>query len=511
MGKKGIIYTIIILVMMSMFSTQVKANKKVDSIKQVSLDPTTEADLEKLINSNMQQGHIPGLALVIIKDGQVFYKKGFGYADVKRKKEVTSKTFFEIGSNSKAFTALGILKLEKEGKIQLEDSVTKYIPWFKMRYVGMYQGEEREEYVDITINQLLHHTSGITSKSIADIPISNEEDALEKTVKTQVNKKLAHYPGENFEYATINYDILGLVIQNVTSMSYENYMKENILKPLGLNETYTHKNNHIEKDMATGYKVQYLKARPFNAPIYKGNTPAGYLISNLDDMEKWVKIQLGIYPLQDFDEELIKTSHIPDTTVSPGGDGSSYAYGWLVYQEGEGVFTHAGNNPNYSSYILIRPDENLGICVLSNINSAYTMDLGKSIYRILNKEEPINYTKDIYSTIDKKACIVIIIGVVMILILLFLLVRFVLELINGKRNHKNNGKKIITTIIGALLITVIISYCLYRIPHVLFYGLPWCFIKVWAPQSILTAIMLLIIVVVLFCIYFVLKRIYPKK
>lgn len=118
-----------------------------------------EAEIEYLteleIEENMSKGQIPGLSITIVKDNQTVYQRGFGYSDIDGEKPVNSKTLFELSSNSKAFTALGILTLEENGQIKLTDEVGKYIPWLKVKYEG--------KEIPLTIEQIMHQTSGINA------------------------------------------------------------------------------------------------------------------------------------------------------------------------------------------------------------------------------------------------------------------------------------------------------------------------------------------------------------
>lgn len=107
-----------------------------------------------------------------------------------------------------------------------------------MIYEGNYKGQQLNKNVEITLEQLLYHTSGIPFHTIGDIPISNDNDALENTVREILNQKLETYPGEQFNYASINYDILGLVIQKVTNQSFEQYVQNNILNQFNMGNTF---------------------------------------------------------------------------------------------------------------------------------------------------------------------------------------------------------------------------------------------------------------------------------
>ncbi|MDR0268840.1 serine hydrolase domain-containing protein [Paenibacillus sp.] len=292
----------------------------------------TESILE-YAKENLQKNNIPGAYVAVISEDQNVLAVGYGYDDLSKESKVNENTLFELGSNSKAFTALAILKLEQEGRLNLDAKVSQYIPWFYALYEG-----KRES---LTIDQLLHHTTGIPFNTIDQIPVDNSPDALERTVRHIVGINLDHRPGEKFEYSTINYDILGLIIEKVSGTPYESYMKDHIFQPLGLHNTqyYSHLQNGMQ--VAKSYKRGFFHPIEYTSPKYRGNTPAGYIISNGHDMGRWLKIQLGLVgDIPQIFKELIKKSHEADRTVGPALNGSSYAFGWNVYQAGQGEIAH---------------------------------------------------------------------------------------------------------------------------------------------------------------------------
>lgn len=128
---------VILSVFLSIVVLPLKGYALDNEVEQINLlTNDTKLKIEKFIEENMDKGKVPGLAVTLVKGDKTVYQKGFGYSDIDAKKSVTSKSLFEIGSNSKAFTALGIFNLEKSGQIKLEDEVTKYIPWLKVKYKG---------------------------------------------------------------------------------------------------------------------------------------------------------------------------------------------------------------------------------------------------------------------------------------------------------------------------------------------------------------------------------------
>lgn len=495
---------IIITVLFSIILIPVDGYASENNYDEINyLSSNDKEKVEKFIKENMDKGKIPGLSVAIVKDDKTIYQKGFGYSDIENKTQVTSETLFEIGSNSKAFTALGILNLQKNGQIKLEDEVTRYIPWFKVNY----QGKD----ATITIEQLLHHTSGIPFKTIDKIPISNKDNAIEETVRTLIGINLANEPGKNFEYATINYDILGLIIQQVTGRSYEAYLEDNIIEPMGLGNTYLYKNDKVNKDMSKGYKIGFLRPNMYDAPIYRGNKPAGYIISNIEDMSKWLRIQLGTLENYNIDKEIIKNSHEPNRRVAPLADGSSYAGGWFVYQKDGGEISHGANNPNYSSFMLFSPEDKSGIAVLSNTNSGYVTAIAEGINEILQGNSYSGDIKDLNKNADNISVLIICVTGLFSIAILYFIFRSLKQILKKERKLAKRGIKTVLGVCISLVFMVGVSYCIYLIPYILYMGVSWSFVFVWLPKSIRIALYLVYISVWLTYIYSLLIVLYKKE
>ncbi len=330
----------------------------------------------------MKRGKIPGLSIIVIDGDKEAFIKNFGYADLGERIPVTSDTLFELGSCSKSFTALALLQLEEQGLINLDDPVSAYLPWFYVRY-------QRDRKQEISLRQLLHHTSGLFWKSICNIPEGNADNALEQTVRNIVGIKLKHSPGQCFGYATINYDIIGAVIEKVSGLPFEVYMRQKVFEPLGLIHTKVKGGTGTEKGnphMAAGYKTGLFGPGRYDAPIYRGNSPAAYIISNAKDIAQWMRVQVGLEdtPL----ESLIRKTHIPDKTVPPYWiDKSHYAMGWFVYKKEKGRLSHLGMNPNFTCEISLRPRPKRAVAILTNSNSRYAYVLGSYIRKFLFDEE----------------------------------------------------------------------------------------------------------------------------
>lgn len=494
--KFGIILIIVItIIVVNLLGCITLYGENLSKVDDTVIGDDTVNKIETYVKKQMKDSKIPGMAVNIVKGDKVIYQKGFGYSDISSSKRVDSKTLFEMGSNSKAYTAVLIYILEEEKLLSINDSVSKYIPWFYMTYDGKNQ--------QITIEQLLHHTSGIAFKTIGDIPQDESAKAIENTVRILVGKELGNKPGSVMEYATINYDVLGLIIEKITGKTFEEYAKDELLVPLGLKNTLLdRKESQKSEFMSKGYKLNFLRQVEYDAPSYNGNLPAGYFISNSDDICKWLIIQINKSGLSQPLKRSIEKTHIPDNKVLPGDDGSSYASGWYIIPDGGGEILHDGSNPNFSSFIDFRPEEKIGVAVMANLNSQFTSFTGKGIMDILMGKAPKENKTDIYLNGDKTSTAIILISILLMIAVIYFMGLAIVQLIKSKRKFKGRGLKGFLGLIFSMAFMAFFIYCIFRVPDVLFYGLSWDFIKVWAPESLITALYAMVILGFLFYVYY---------
>lgn len=433
--------------------------------------------IEQFVEEQRKKSKIPGMSLVIIEKGQTVYQKGYGYADVEAGIPVTNNTLFEIGSTTKAFTGLAILKLEKDGVLKRSEDVRKYIPWLELKYNGEPQA--------ITIDQLLHHTSGIPSTTIMHIPESNEDQALELTVRTLLNQPLNRKPGSLFEYATINYDVLGLVIEKVSKQPYDMYIKQQILEPADMNDSFVGLHQVNSNELATGYKIGFKREQKYIPPIYRGNIPAGYVISNTNDIAEWMKLQLGNKQSSTIDAQIIQESHIPDQSVEPFDKNTYYASGWAIKKKDDKQYiSHDGSNPTFSTHIIMQPDDQIGVAILSNMNSTFTPAISQSVMDLWEGNNVNNNHSDGFQILDEIATILCIAVSCLGAFFFFLLLRIAWKLFKKQRICVAlNVKRIFLITIHSLFVAIILALTI-MIPKILFGGLNWVYIEVWAPTSI---------------------------
>jgi putative ATP-binding cassette transporter len=454
-------------------------------------------EVEGKVREIVEESNIPGLCLVMIKDGRELIKC-LGYSDLRSKTLVTPETRFELASCSKAFTALAVIQLDKEGLLYLDTSVSGYFPWFSVYYGG--------KPCKITIRQLLHHTSGIPWEAFSKIPEGEAPDSLVKTLRLVNGMELKHLPGDRFGYNSLNYAILGAVIEKVTGKTYENYMSQYIFKPLGLSYTTVGVNSE-SPSMATGYKRGFFIPRKYNPPIYRGNNPAAYVISNALDISRWMK--LNLYASEGELSPMIKELHQPDLSVKPGSNYSSYSKGWFVNQySGTEVF-HSGLNPNFSAYIGFRPGDKIAVAVMANCNSSMTSAIGKYLMKSLAGEKNIKIQKE-ESKLDVICSVLSLVSALFVLTLFLVIFLKVIGIFKGKYDFEGFTFKKFRNLVGVILSSLPFFAGLYLIPQAVA-NVSWEKAFVWAPKSFQVVIVSILACFGMSFINYLFNLFYPYK
>lgn len=467
--------------------------------------------MEKRIEELMDEGDIPGLTLVLLRPDRPDYLKGFGYADKSNEIPVTTDTLFEIASCSKAFTALAALKVEADGLFNLDDPVTDHLPWFKPTFEG-------KQY-PITLRQLLRHTSGIPFRSVGYIPLEGaRQGAIEDAVKAIKDIDLQSFPGTEYSYATINYDVVALVMEKVTGQTYVEYMDKQIFAPLGLTATTVGMERvpeSMQQHISKGHKIGFFAARPYDAPAYRGNWPAGYVVTNGKDLARWLKLQMGI--LENPLASLIAVSHQRDKTVPPTPDMmdmsifATYAYGWQVSLSGDGNIYHAGDNPNFKAFYMFNPTTKTAVAVMTNSdNNNYASYISRDIMDRVIHGIDIKPKSTPGAGMDKGASVVLIILVLYFLVVLGYLLSIVLDLVKGRRQFEGINLKKIVKMLAAIPLMAPFLVGIYILPKALG-GVPWSTTLVWTPISFKYAILGIVWAFGFSYLAFVVSQIFPQK
>ena len=320
--------------------------------------------IDAYIAQEMRDLHIPGLALGIVHNDEVAYLQGFGVADPSGN-VVTPQTPFILASASKSFTALAIMQLVEEGKVDLDAPVVTYVPSFSV-------GDESAS-ATITVRHLLNHTSGLSEDTAYEPMLSNDmsDDALSKRMGALSDAEVESRAGQVFEYTDANYDVLGLIVEKVSGQTYESRIRERIFAPLRMSHSFTNQVDARQSGMATGHRSWFGFPRPFDAPYSRAAMPSSYLISSAEDVTHFLISQLngGTYDAASvLSPEGIAAMHQP--AVREGDRDIFYGMGWESRTlAAVPVVRHKGTNANFYADMVLNKEGRWGIVILSNFDS----------------------------------------------------------------------------------------------------------------------------------------------
>lgn len=320
------------------------------SISVVSAQ-SLESKIDKILSKQFKSNGT-GVSALVAKNGKVIYRKAFGKANLELDIDMTSDNVFQIGSITKQFTAVGILMLLEEGKLTLKDDITKFIPNYPTN------GKK------ITVHHLLTHTSGI--KSYTGMSKFGKAMMLDKSPLKFIdffkNEPMDFDPGEKYKYNNSGYFLLGYIIEKVSGMSYQKFIKERIFDKIEMNNSYYGSHSEVIKNRASGYSKRSGKFS--NAQYISLTLPyaAGSIMSTVDDMLKW---QIAITTDVLVKEETIDKAFTNYTLNN--GDKINYGYGWSINEINDvQTIEHGGAIPGYLSMGVFVPSDNVYVIVFSN-------------------------------------------------------------------------------------------------------------------------------------------------
>jgi CubicO group peptidase (beta-lactamase class C family) len=313
------------------------------------------ARIDKMLNEHVANQSVPGAVGLIVRNGKIVYHKSFGYRDVAARTPLKKDDIFRIASQTKAVTSLAVMMLFEEGKFLLDDPISKYIPEFAApKVLKSFEPKDSSFTVEparseITIRQLLTHTSGIDYAFIgskefsaiyakAKIPsgIGNDNYILAERMKILGGMPLKHQPGERWTYG-LNSDVLGYLVEILSGLPFDQFLKTRIFDPLGMKDTYFYLPKDRQSRLVTLHDGREGKVIPVKGKVYDGvdpdypNLPGKYfsggagLSSTVEDYAKFLQLFLnnGVYNgtrlLSRKTVELIMTDQIPDK-VSEGNE-----------------------------------------------------------------------------------------------------------------------------------------------------------------------------------------------
>jgi CubicO group peptidase (beta-lactamase class C family) len=323
-----------------------------------------EAFLDEFFAKEMTKEHVPGAAVALVKDGKIFFSKGYGYADLEKKISVVpDKTLFRVGSISKLFTTTAVLQLAEQGKLNLDDDVNKYLKRFQVK--NTYPKP-------VTVANLLTHTDGFDSgwgigafarRASEMTPLG---DFLAKRLPPRILP-----PGEIFLYSDVGMNLAGYLVEEISGVPFAQYIQQNILQPLDMRRSSFVQPlpPQLASDLAVGYK--YKNGTYERRPFAFSNTFAGNgMMATVTDIAHFAlaHLQNGRYgTARILNEATLREMHRRQFTHDPRMIGSGYGF----YEDlinNKLIILHNGRQNGYTSKLALLPDQNLSLIVTCNNN-----------------------------------------------------------------------------------------------------------------------------------------------
>ncbi len=329
---------------------------------------------------------IPGVAVGIVHRGKLVYGKGFGYADIENAVPVTPSTAFRIASNSKTFTAVGIMQLVERGKLSLDDRVRKHLPWFTAK------AKDRDA-ANITIRQALSHVGGVFRDGVS--PHWTDDRFPTKTeLRRSVSKITVVFENQTrFKYSNFGFALLGAVIEKVSGTSYAAYMRANIIEPLGMTRTAADLTKESLGWLAAGYSrpIPDTPRERFEHCRTNAYASATGFLSTIEDLSKYYDaLSLARNTSKLIDRESKKELFRPQWTQPPGerqwANDGSYGLGFGVrMQNGKRIIGHGGGFPGFITSASLNLEDDIAVFVLTNANGSNAGFISEGIHEAIHR------------------------------------------------------------------------------------------------------------------------------
>lgn len=311
--------------------------------------PAIAARIDALVQAAMAHQHLPGLSLAVAHDGEILYARGYGVRDNASQAPADAHTIYNIGSVTKQFTATAIMLLRHDGKLKLDDRLSRYIPTYAQ--AGR-----------ITLRELLNHTSGIPDYTdLSNVP--HHATAME--FFELVAKMPLHFvPGTRYEYSNTNFIVLGIIVEQVSKMPYGEFLERRIFKPLGMTQTSTRVVPQSQPDGAVGYTYQHPDVKPIPQTIDDLGYGDGTVNSSVLDLVKW---DTALDSGRVVDAASWRAMTTPPHAQGEGASDGAYGFGLSVGSfMGRRQVQHYGLNPGYATLNATYPDDRFDIVMMSN-------------------------------------------------------------------------------------------------------------------------------------------------
>ncbi len=336
-------------------------------------------EVDRYLQCEMHRLKIPGLSVAIVENGKIIKSKGYGFSNIELKAPAKPETIYQSGSIGKQFTAMLAMILVEKGVLHLDDKITQYLP------------DAPETWQNITIFNLLTHTSGLTRYNPdVDLHLDYSHEDIIRRLKLY---PLDFDPGTSFHYSNVGYELLGFIIEKVTGKSYGSLLQEHIFKPLDMNTAQVINDRDIIDNRAAGYDLVHgvLKNQEYISPTFN-STADGALYFTILDLAKW---DAALYTTK-----LLKKENM-DLLWAPvklnDGRTESYGLGWRITSiNGHRLIEHGGEWQGFTAFISRYVDKKLTVIIMTNLSGIVELgDVTHNVAGLYNKDLKVLSSKHV--------------------------------------------------------------------------------------------------------------------
>ncbi len=434
--------------------------------------------VDSFVQQRMKEVGVPGVAVAIVKEGKIVYTKGYGESSPGV--PITPQTPFLLASLTKSFTALSVMQLVEEGRIDLDTPITRYLP--QLNFADEASGK-------ITVRQLLNHTSGFSTLSGRKHFFSRDvgQEALERSVRDHSAERLTALPGKKFQYSNVNFNMASLIVAKVSGQTFEQYIRERIYAPLQMTSSFTNEADAQTHGLTIGYRFW------FGIPIAANDIPyshtglgSGGLLSSAEDLARYTLANLGDESGQVLSQTGFAEIHKPGVHIVRD---IHYGLGWLVSKKPDGlVIWHRGDMECVHTDIMMAPDEKIGVDTLMNVNSpskgTQLINIAEGVFGLARGKDPNMVSDDPVPTI------------VMFTILAIFIIqvvwgcRFILKLRRWQRQPETKPRRwrILIGVIFSVVLNLTIAIAIFMVLPAVF-ETPYSSIYLFMPDAfVITAL-----------------------
>ena len=322
--------------------------------------PALPDTIDHFVRAELARQHIPGMSVAILRADNILLARGYGLANVKQQASATDSTVYSVGSLTKPFTAAAVVLLSQQGKLKLDDPITKYLP------------EGIKVWSGVTIRHLLTHTSGVPQ----DTALDYSRDYTEAELVRSASQPLQSIPGDRQSYSSTGYSLLGIIIHRVTGKPWGDFVRERIFHPLGMRTAGVNSDAGSVSNRATGYYLADDTLQVAERVSSSINSMADCCLSfSVRDLAVFA---IGLNHAKPLGQEGLKLSWTP-VRLNNGGT-YPYGLGWnIVEQRGYRRIGHSGAWSGFHATFQRYPDFDLTVIVLLNMGQANSEGIATSL------------------------------------------------------------------------------------------------------------------------------------